>query len=192
MTKNYAGKRRKEERSGGYMPRVSMVEYEQCDAERKALYDGQIARHGRITNMKKTLLHSKLAFNVLMEWYPMRDEVAAFLGDFATNVFAYSVSEANSCLICSTFFRKILIDAGKNPDNLELTEKEAAVADYGRALALAPRHIEEEIFERLRAFLNEEQLVLLTAFGGMMIATNLINSALDVTPDNYLKDYMKK
>jgi len=174
------------------MPRVTMIEYAGCDAARKALYDGQMAAHGRITNMKKTLLHSKLAFKVLMEWYPMRDEVAAFLGDFATNIFAYSVSEANSCLICSTFFRKILIDGGKNPDSLELSEQETAVADYGRALALSPRDIEEELFVQLKAFLTEEQLVLLTAFGGMMIATNLINSALDVTPDNYLKDYMKK
>lgn len=174
------------------MPRVRMMDYEACDARRKALYDGQVAKHGRITNMKKTLLHSELAFNVLMEWYPMRDEVATFLGDFATNVFAYSVSEANSCLICSTFFRKILIEGGKNPDRLELTEQEAAVAEYGRALALTPREIDESIFDRLKAFLNEEQLVLLTAFGGIMIATNLINSALDVTPDNYLKDYMKK
>ena len=174
------------------MSRIAMAEYNDLDAEGKQLYDGQIAAHGRITNMKKTLLRSKLAFKVYMEWYPMRDEVAAFLGDFATNVFAHAISQQNSCLICSTFFRKILIDGGKNPDNLVLDETESLVAEYGRALVETPNNVDEALFDRLKARFSEDQIVMLTAFGGMMIATNLINNALDVTPDNYLKDYIKK
>jgi hypothetical protein len=174
------------------MARISMAEYAELDAEGKKLYDGQVNAHGRITNMKRTLLRSKLAFKVYMEWYDMRDEVAKFLGDFATNVFSHAISQENSCLICSTYFRKILIEAGKNPDSLDLDETEALVAEYGRALVSNPHSIDEALFDRLKARFTEEQIVLLTAFGGMMIATNLINNALDVTPDNYLKDCMKK
>lgn len=174
------------------MPHITMPAYEELDAEKRKLYDDQIKRHGRITNMKKTLLHSDLAFKVLMEWYPMRDEAAKFLGDFATNLFAYSVSAANDCLICSTFFRKIIKDGGKDPDNLTLDPNEQLVFDYGRALVLSPREIDDSLFDRLKKSFSEEQIVLLTAFGGMMIATNLINNALDVEPDNYLKDYIKK
>lgn len=174
------------------MSHISMVNYDSLDTEGKSLFDGQIAAHGRITNMKKTLLHNKLAFRVLMEWYPMRDAVAAFLGDFATNIFSYSISDANSCLICSTFFRKIIKDEGKDPDNLILTPTEDLVAEYGKALVLTPKDIDKGIFDKLKGQFNEEQIVLLTAFGGIMIATNLINNALQVTPDNYLQDYIKK
>lgn len=174
------------------MSHISMVDYDKLDTEGKSLFDGQIKAHGRITNMKKTLLHNKLAFRVLMEWYPMRDAVAAFLGDFATNVFSYSISDANSCLICSTFFRKIIKDAGKDPDNLILTPTEALLAEYGKALVLTPKDIDKDIFSRLKTLFSEGQIVLLTAFGGIMIATNLINNALQVTPDNYLQDYIKK
>ncbi len=47
-----------------------------------------------------------------MEWYPLRDEVAGFLGDRATTLFAHAISTQSDCLICSTFFRRILIDVG--------------------------------------------------------------------------------
>src|SRR5690554_6456537 len=100
------------------MQRISMVEYADCTPLQKVLYDGQIQAHGRITNMKKTLLHSPLAFKVLMEWYPLRDRVVEFVGEFGTNVFCHAISTANNCLICSTFFRKILIDNKKDPHNL--------------------------------------------------------------------------
>lgn len=174
------------------MPRIDMIKYEELDAEGKRLYDEQVHTHGKITNMKMTLLKNKFAFKVMMEWYPMRDEVAAFLGDFATNVFAYSVSEANSCLICSTFFRKILKDSGRDPDRLVLDETESLVAEFGRALVTAPNNIDDTLFDKLKAKFTESQIIMLTTFGGMMMATNLVNNALQVTPDNYLYDYMKK
>jgi hypothetical protein len=167
-----------------------MPEYKDLDAERKKLYDAQIALHGRITNMKKTLLNDALSFKVLMEWYPLRDKVREFAGEFATNVFAYSISAENDCLICSTFFRKILKDAGKDPDKLELDRTEALLADYGRALV--SKEIPEKLFARLKAAFSEEQIVILTAFGAMMIATNLINSALEVPLDEYLTPYTRR
>jgi len=50
----------------GIMQRIKMVEYADCTPQQKQLYDGQIAAHGRITNMKKTLLNSPLALKGLM------------------------------------------------------------------------------------------------------------------------------
>ncbi|MGA2742268.1 MAG: hypothetical protein ABSG65_33115 [Bryobacteraceae bacterium] len=34
-----------------------------------------------MTNMKRTLAYSPAALRAYMEWYPLRDEVAGFLGD---------------------------------------------------------------------------------------------------------------
>ena len=172
------------------MQRIKMTEYADCNEEQKALYDGQIKAHGRITNMK-TLLCSPLSFKVLMEWYPLRDEAAKFLGDFGVNVFCHAISTANNCLICSTFFRKILIDNGKNPDMLSLSPREKLLIDYGRAL-VSGQTVSDRLFSRLKAEFSEEQIVLLTAFGGMMIATNLINNALEVPLDEYLTSYTRR
>src|SRR5207249_8619860 len=86
----------------------------------QAELDRQLAAHGRVTNMKRTLAHSPRALLALMEWYPLRDEVAGFLGERRTTLFAHAVSTETDCLICSTFFRRILIDGGEDPDRLEL------------------------------------------------------------------------
>src|SRR5258708_7195725 len=88
----------------------------------RAILEQQRARFGRITNMKRTLAHDPLALQVFMQWYDLRDEVAKFLGDRATTVFTHAISSATDCLICSTFFRRWLVDAGDDPDQLQLNE----------------------------------------------------------------------
>ncbi len=54
------------------------------------------------------------------------------------------------------------------------------------------RHgVSDALFGRLRSWLSEEQIVALTAFGGMMIATNIFNNALRVDLDEYLEPFRK-
>src|SRR4051794_1873137 len=117
------------------MAHVRQTSYETAPPEAKALWDAQIKAHGRMTNMKRTLAHSGVAFRALMEWYPLRDAVEPFLGPRLTTLFAHAVSVETDCLICSTFFRRLLKDAGENPDDLKLNERESLVVEFGRLLA---------------------------------------------------------
>ncbi len=172
--------------------RISILERENLSGEALKGFDEQVAAHGRITNMKKTLLHDVPSFNILMEWYPLRDRVAAVVGDFATDVFCHAISSQNNCLICSTFFRRILKDNGRDPDNLMLDETEQLLADFGRACVIQPVKVDDELFARMKARFSEQEIVMLTAFAGQMIATNLINNALEVPLDEYLIAYSKK
>ena len=52
--------------------------------------------------------------------------------------------------------------------------------------------INEDMIARLREFFTDEQIVLLDAFGAIMIATNLINSSLKVDLDGYLAGYVSR
>ena len=153
--------------------------------------DRQLAAQGRVTNMKRTLAHSPAALLALMQWYPLRDEVATFLGERSTTLFAHAVSSEAECLICSTFFRRILIDAGEDPDHPRLDDRDAAVVAYGVALARDNSHVPDAVFDRLAALLQPREIVALTAFGGMMIATNVVNNALRVDLDEYLGAYRR-
>jgi alkylhydroperoxidase family enzyme len=141
--------------------------------------------------MKRTLLHSLPAFNALMEWYPLRDTVQPFLGERLTTLFAHAISAETDCLICSTFFRRMLIQTGENPDRLKLDERETAVIDFGRALAVSPFKVTEPVYQRLENYFTPSQIVALTAFGALMVATNVVNNALDVELDEYLQPYRK-
>jgi hypothetical protein len=106
-------------------------------------------------------------------------------------LFAHSISAGRDCLICSTFFRRILIEWGDDPDAPALDEREALVVEFGRQLARDAHGVSDDLFGRLsRAFLAD-QIVALTAFGGLMVATNLFNNALRVDLDEYLWAFRK-
>src|SRR3954451_19431451 len=116
------------------MPRIAPLDTEAAPPDARAAADAHVRNHARMTNMKRTLLHSLPAFRALMEWYPLRDTVQPYLGERLTHLFAHAVSTETDCLICSTFFRRILIQSGENPEALDLTEKERVVVAYGRQL----------------------------------------------------------
>ncbi len=130
--------------------RVPPTSYERLPANARAAHDAH-ARIARITNMKRTLLHSVPAFDALMTWYSLRDAVQPFLGERLTALFAHAVSAETDCLICSTFFRRMLIQSGENPDRLDLDDREAAVVAFGRSLAVTPHAVPDEIYEAVAA-----------------------------------------
>ena len=173
------------------MPRIPTVEYAEATAAVRAAHDEVVRQHGRITNMKRTLLHSLPAFHALMEWYPLRETVQPFLGERLTNLFAHAISTDTDCLVCSTFFRRILLDSGDNPDEFELDEREQVVVEFGRQLAKPFARVADDLYARLAAAFSDEQIVALTAFGALMVATNVFNNALDVELDGYLEPYRK-
>jgi alkylhydroperoxidase family enzyme len=171
------------------MPRVEPIdEADARGAQREAL-EQVVSAHGRATNMKRTLARSPVALRSLMTWYDLRDEVVKFLGPRATMLFAHAISTGTDCLICSTFFRRLLIEAGDDPDDPRLDEREAVVVEFGRQLARVPHGVGDELFTRLSEALLDDQIVALTAFGGLMVATNLFNNALQVELDEYLWPY---
>ena len=173
------------------MPRIAPLDYAEMPPDAQAAHDEHL-QTARITNMKRTLLHSVPAFQALMTWYPLRDTVQPFLGERLTTLFAHAVSSETDCLICSTFFRRILIDSGENPDELRMDEREAAVVAFGRALAVTPHRMPDAVYDRVAAYFSDEQVVALVGFGALMVATNVVNNALGVPLDDYLQPYRKQ
>jgi alkylhydroperoxidase family enzyme len=173
------------------MPRIPPLDNDAAPPEARAAAEAHVRNHARMTNMKRTLLHSLPAFRALMEWYPLRDTVQPFLGERLTTLFAHAISAETDCLICSTFFRRMLIQTGDNPDRLKLDEREAAVIELGRALAVSPFKVPEEVYRKIQAHFEPAQIVALTAFGALMVATNVVNNALEIDLDEYLQPYRK-
>lgn len=173
------------------MAYISQVEYETASEEVKKEIDKQIKEHGRITNMKLTLLHSLPAFHALMEWFPLEETIEKFLGERAVNFFCYAISTENDCLVCGTFFQKILDDLEIDFETFDFTEEEKLLIQYGRAIVQDANHVPAELFDEMKKHWDEEQIVAITAFATIMIATNLINKVLDVQLDDYLLPYTR-
>ncbi len=172
------------------MAYIPMTDYDSASEAVKKEYDDQIAKHGRITNMKRTLLHNVPAFKTYMDWYTLYDLLRAHFTDRELTIFSYSISTGNDCLICGTFFTKILVDAGEDPHDLQLNETERLLADFGRQITANPHAIDESIYAALREKYDDETLTTLIAFAGMMVATNLFNTVAKVPLDDVLYSYI--
>jgi alkylhydroperoxidase family enzyme len=162
------------------------------DPSARAALEAIRSNGGRVTNMKRTLARQPVALRALLTWYDLRDVVQPFLGERLTMLFAHAISTRTDCLVCSTFFRRLLIDSGEDPDALRLDDWEQAVVDYGRQLGADPNRVSDELYSRLATRLESDQIVALTAFGGLMVATNLFNNALRVDLDDYLQPYRRE
>jgi alkylhydroperoxidase family enzyme len=171
--------------------RIPPLTVEDAAPAARAQLDEQIAKYGRATNMKRTLAHSPTALFALLRWYDLHAEVKGFLGERLTTLFAHAVSTQTDCLICSTFFRRWLTESGEDPDRLRLDDRERAVVEFGRQLARDANGVTDDQYAAVARHLTPPQVVTLTAFGGLMIATNVFNNALRVDLDEYLYPFRR-
>jgi hypothetical protein len=173
------------------MPRINPVNSNDISHEiRKAFNKHTTAYNTRITNMKATLGHSLIAFEVYMQWYPLYEEVKKITGERLAYLYAYSISFAADCPLCTTYFRKTIIDAGENPENFEVDEQGQQLLSFGSALVSKNGYVDDELFDALKKQYNDEQLVVLIAFAGQMIATNIFNNVVETEIDSYLSEYL--
>jgi len=165
------------------MPRIVPLEHEQTTGEARTAFDEGLAKWGRMTNMKRTLLHSVPAYHALMEWYSLFDTIKPFTGERLAIIFAHAISSESGCLVCTTFMRRILIDWGENPNELNLDERGEVLVAFGHAIARQGSRVSDELYNKVAGFFSTEQIVALTAFAGLMVATNIINDVLEVDLD---------
>ena len=171
--------------------RIRQIDYSTAPADTRRAHDDHL-KVARITNMKRTLLRSLPAFDALMTWYTLRDATIPILGERLTTLFAHAISAETDCLICSTFFRRILIEAGEDPDHLVLDAREQVVLAFARRLGHSPFFVPDDVYAPLRELFDEEAIVTLTAFGALMVATNVVNNALDIPLDEYLEPFRRE
>lgn len=175
------------------MPFLPEIDLDALSPEQQEAADRQVRLHGgRITNMKATLLGHVPSFDAYMEWYTLKDELVPHIGERAFSLFCYAISDENDCLVCSVFFRRILIDGGADPDDPQPAYHEALLMEWGRAIARDPHGISDDLVMRLESEFDATLRLQLLAFAGQMIATNLINTVGRIPLDEILYDYRRE
>jgi len=173
------------------MARIEPVsETEKTESIREAFKMHTVEYSARITNMKATLAHSLLAFDIYMEWYPLYAAVEKILGKRLAYLYAYSISYASDCPLCSTFFRKIIVDAGERPEALEVTPSEQKILEFGSSISKHHGKIPDDVYNATATQFNKKDMIILIAFAGQMIATNVFSNVTETDIDEYLFDYL--
>ena len=172
------------------MARIQPIVTKEISADVKIAFERHVREYGgRITNMKATLGHSLIAFEAYMQWYPLYTEVERILGKRMASLYAHSISCAADCPLCSTFFRKIIIDSGETPEKLELSETEKDVLNFGSGIAKHKGNIADHLYNKVAVNYKDTEMVILAAFAGIMIATNIFNNVIETEIDEYLSAY---
>jgi alkylhydroperoxidase family enzyme len=121
-----------------------------------------------------------------MGWYDAWESLEKTVGLRAATIFAHSVSTTNGCLLCSLFFISDLKALGLDPNNFETSENEKLLQQLGQQIVKDPTKVPDELFEGLRKFYTDEQIIIIVGFGAQMQATNNFNSVLGVDVDKRL------
>jgi hypothetical protein len=170
------------------MSHIPLIDYDTASEAIRAAHDKEVKVRGRMTNMKRTLLHSPAAHRIYAEWFTLRAELAG-IGDRPIWIFSHAISKACKSKIAITFFRRALISNGFNPDALVLSEEEALLDAFGKAIVADSNAVPAEIWAQLKQRYDAKTLVDLVAFAGIMLATAVFNNVVEVDFDPELEAF---
>ncbi|MDG4884198.1 hypothetical protein [Mesorhizobium sp. WSM4884] len=173
------------------MAHLSPIDYATASPEIRAEHDRELLLRGRMTNMKRILLHSPAAHRIYAEWFTLRDLLRSALDDRAIWLLSMAIAETMRAEVPVTFFRRALIDGSLDPEAIEPTADEALLMSFGKAVAADANAVPDEIWAALKARYDETLLVNLVAFAGIMVATCVFTSAVKVDMDQELERYRK-
>ena len=174
------------------MPRIAPLRRKDQTSEIQiAFIQHQTVYNTNIDNMKATLGHSPTAFKVYMQWYPLFEELKRIVGTRLATLLAWSVSEESQGIIYTAFFRKAINDSGEDPDNLVLSENEQQFIDFGAAVARNNGLITDELFAGIQQQYSAEEVVIIAAFAGKMIAANIFNNLIQTETDEQLLPFVR-
>ncbi|MBZ9989422.1 hypothetical protein LB572_20195 [Mesorhizobium sp. BH1-1-5] len=174
------------------MVHLSPIDYATASDEIRAEHDRELGLRGRMTNMKRILLHSPAAHRIYAEWFTLRDLLKPTLDDRAIWLFSKAIAETMRAEIPVTFFRRALIDNGLDPDAIKPSADETLLIEFARATAADANTVSNETWAALKARYDETLLVNLVAFAGIMVATCVFTNAVRVELDPELEKYRKR
>ncbi len=167
------------------MARIKLLEQTEVQGAEKERYD-KLAGRNAVTNMKKGLLNDAATYDAYMAWYTSWNRLVEVVGEKDAVLFAHAISTTNSCQLCSLFFISDVKGLGLDPHNLQYDERETVLTDLARQIVKDPTSVSDELFDKLKGFFTDKEIVVIVGFAGQMIATNNFNSVLKIDVDQRL------
>ena len=167
------------------MARIKLVEQNEVTGAEKERFD-ELAGRNAVTNMKRGLLNDAATYDAFMGWYTSWNRLVEVIGEKDAVLYAHAISTTNSCQLCSLFFISDVKGLGLDPAHLIYDEKEQVLTELAQAIVKDPTDVPDSLFDRLRKYFDDREIVVIVGFAGQMIATNNFNSVLKIDVDQRL------
>ena len=167
------------------MARIREIDIEKASPEVQEAVAEHIRTRHKITNVKRIILNHLPSFKALeLGQYDLDDDLQRLIGKLDGDIFEYAISEENECLVCTTYFTKLLKNEhGIDPKTFKFTKRQELLIEYARKLAGHPKDIDDDLFARMQEEFDDETIIALTTMGVMMVAMNYFNDALRIIPE---------
>lgn len=171
------------------MSQISQIDYETAPQDVREAHDEELRLRGRMTNMKRVLLHSPKAHGIYAEWFTLYDLLTPIIPSRALWIFSMAISSAANSRTAVTFFRRALTGAGLNPDALDLSGEEDVLVQFGQAIVGDSTAVPQALWDALKARYDKPTLVNLVAFAGIMLATAVFINTVGIEMDGELAPF---
>lgn len=170
---------------------ISLITQENASPEALRAMREHEASGPRMSNMKRTMLHSVPLFEAMNHIMATADsQLRGRIPQRAMIIFFYAITSGNDCMVCGSVFRKLAMQLGVEDFNaFELTDEERDLVEFAAALTYDANHIPDEIYERLQRRYDEDTLVILIMNAVLTMTSNYFNNITGVELDEELKPY---
>jgi hypothetical protein len=137
---------------------------------------------GSLTALDRALLTNVTVFEAYTRWFDVKDELEALVGERAVTLFSLALSRAVPAPYPTAFFEGVLRDGGDDPVNPEVTEAEALLLEWGRAVGADPSRVPADLIARVAGTFKESTRAVLAGYAGLMFAVCIYSLVAELDP----------
>ncbi len=170
------------------MARIEPLKNEEARGEVKAMLEAMERQFGMIPSLFATIAHYPRALKPLLDLYQAISKESSIdpkLQELA-NLEVSRINRCNYCLSHHTQMAKMQgldsekIDAFKTGKLDIFSDKERTVIAYARQVTHDAENVPDDLFNRLKSYFSDSEIVNLTLIIGLMNVFNRFNGALGV------------
>ena len=166
------------------MPRYKRAnQYPLTQQQKEAVRYHRLYQGGQMNDLKYVLLRDMQSFAVYMGAYNIEKGLYQFLTVHELAVFGYTFCSAQNCPQNAAYFGSKLSGRSEDPDHPSLTEKEALLQEFARALSQDFHHVPAALYQKAVETWKESEVVHLLSYTGQLLASCFAETTMTTDPD---------
>lgn len=156
---------------------------DELSSDAVAAADRHREAHPRALNdLDRALLTSVPVFEAYAGWFDVKDEAESLVGERAVTLFSLALARAVPAPYPTAFFEGVLRDGGDDPDAPQVTEAEALLLEWGRAVGADPSRVPADLLARVEATFKPATRAVLAGYAGLMFAVCVYSLIAQLEP----------
>ncbi len=172
------------------MARIQPIDTQKCAPAIKTI----LRRHvqdfgGHVESTQACLAHSIPAFESYAGYCNLYREALKLLGAEDLLFYSYQISLATESPVVAARFKKSLLEMGIDTDKKNTDERLRQLCFFGTCMVKNKGRIADHVYHRIEVFFSDEQMILLIAYTGQLMALNVFDNVIETEP--HLSAYLQ-